>query len=362
MQQGNNLMEERKDIRRKREGEVDLVELLSKLWVERKFILRCCLVGLVVGIIVGFSLPKTYKATMSFAPETEQQVGSGVSSIASMMGVSLNNRVDAIRVDMFPDVVASTPFIYDLFDLQIETKDSLSMTLLDYMKDHQKKPWWSHVIGAPFKALSWFMKKESSGQKEYDVYNLPLSQRNIIAHLSKNIVVNLNKKTGKTTISVSMQDPYVAATVLNAVVDNLKQYMSDYRTSKDRQDVENLTMICEQRRQEYYAAQKAYADFADANKNLVKLNAQAEQLKLQQEMNLAYQVYSQVATNLEGTRIQAEQAKPVFVVINPVMVPLKKSSPSKVKILAVLILLAGACAASWVLMGEEYWNKFKDLQ
>ena len=352
-------MEAHKDIRRKREGEVDMIELLARLWDERVFILRCCIVGLVVGIVVGFSIPKTYRAKMSFAPETEQQVGSGVSSIASMMGVSLNNRVDAIRVDMFPDVVASTPFIHDLFDLQVETKDSLSMTLLDYMSGHQKRPWWSHVIGAPFKVLSWILKKEPVETKEYDVTNLPLSQRNIIAHLSKNIVVNLDKKTGKATISVSMQDPYVAATVLNAVVENLKQYMSDYRTSKDRQDVENLTMICDQRRQEYYAAQKAYADFADANKNLVKLNAQAEKLKLQQEMNLAYQVYSQVATQLEGARIKEQQAKPVFAVVEPVSVPIRKAAPSKSKIMIAFIFMAALLSSIWILWARDQYNEIK---
>ena len=77
-------------------------------------------------------------------------------------------------------------------------------------------------------------------------------------------------------------------------------------------------------------------------------------------MNLAYQVYSQVATQLEGARIQAEQAKPVFVIIDPVTVPIRKTAPSKAKLLVVFTFLAGCCAAGWVLFGEDYWKKFKD--
>ena len=149
------------------------------------------------------------------------------------------------------------------------------------------------------------------------------------------------------------------ATVLNAVLENLKDYMSDYRTSKSRQDVENLSLICEQRKQDYYTAQKAYAQYTDSNKNIVLNSSKAEGQRLQQEMNLAYQVYSQVATQLEGARIKTQQDKPVFAVLKPVSVPMKKAGPSKAKLLVAFTFLAGCCAAAWVLFGEDFWKKFK---
>ena len=77
-------------------------------------------------------------------------------------------------------------------------------------------------------------------------------------------------------------------------------------------------------------------------------------------MNLAYQVYSQVATQLEGARIREQQDKPVFVIINPVTVPLRKTAPSKAKLLLIFTFLAGCCAGTWVLFGEEYWTKLKE--
>ena len=119
-------------------------------------------------------------------------------------------------------------------------------------------------------------------------------------------------------------------------------------------------MICEERKADYYAAQKAYADFVDANKNLVLLRSQADQLVLQQEMQLAYQVYSQVATQLEGARIKEQQAKPVFVVLDPVSIPYKKSAPSKAKILFAFVFLAACISSFWVLAGKDYYKSFKD--
>lgn len=351
------------------EQDIDIMELLAKLWKNRKFILKWCVLGAVVGLIVGFSVPKTYRVSATLAPEMQQRVGSGVSSIASMMGVSLDNSMDAIDYEMYPDVIASTPFLFELLDLNVKTKDGqIDTTLQNYILNHQKSPWWSHVIGAPFKAIGWakdlITADEESEEAEsagLDMYNLPKEERGAIKYLSKNIVVVVDKKTGKTKMSLEMQDPLVAATVLNAVLDNLKAYMSEYRTSKSRQDVENLSKICEERKADYYAAQKAYAQYTDANKNIVQNSTKAEGQRLQQEMNLAYQVYSQVATQLEGARIKVQQAKPVFAVLDPVTVPLKKSAPSKAKLLLIFTFLGGCCAAAWVLFGKDMFAKFKEL-
>ena len=350
------------------EQEIDLMELLSKLWKSRRVIIKWGIIGAVVGLIAGFSIPKTYRVSAMLAPETQQRVGSGVSSIASMMGVSLDNSMDAIDYEMYPDVIASTPFLFELLDLEVKTKDGqVDTTLQNYILKHQKKPWWSHVMGAPFKALGWaisLVKPEEeageSGEVQLEIHNLPKDQRTVIKYLSETIMVSVDKKTGKTQLSLEMQDPLVAYTVMTAVLDNLKNYMSEYRTSKSRQDVANLSKICEERKLEYYAAQQAYAQYTDSNKNIVQNSSKAEGQRLQQEMNLAYQVYSQVATQLEGARVKVQQDKPVFAILKPAVVPLKKAGPSKVKLLIGIAFLAGCCAAAWVLFGKDFWKQLKD--
>lgn len=350
------------------EPEIDIMELLSKLWKNRKMILWWCAVGAVIGIVAGFSIPKTYRASVMLAPETQTRIGSGVSAIASMMGTSLDNSVDAIDCDMYPDVVASTPFLYQILDLQVTTQDGqIDTTLKSYILDHQKSPWWGKVIGAPFKVVDWavgLVKPEEeeavSEGTEVNISNLPKEDRDAIKYLATKINVSVDKKSGKTQMSLEMQDPLVVAAVLEAVVNNLKTYMSDYRTSKARQDVTNLSAICEDRRQDYYIAQRAYADYMDSNKSITRQSALVEKQRLQQEMNLAYQVYTQVATQLEGARIKVQQSKPVFAVINPVTVPLKKAGPSKVKMLVAFAFLFGCCAAAWVVFGKDYWQKLKE--
>jgi capsule polysaccharide export protein KpsE/RkpR len=288
-----------------------------------------------------------------------------------MMGVNLNNSVDAISIEMFPDVVHSIPFIFELFDLPVTFNykgEQMTTSLLEYMKEYQKSPWWTPILRFPFTVIGWCIdlvthgdENEEEGVEEpLNPNNLPKKERRVVKFFADNIMVNVDKKSYKTQMSINMQDPVVVATVMEAITENLKDYMSDYRTSKARQDVENLQVIADLRKADYYKSQQAYADYIDSNKNVIRQSAQAERERLQQEMNLAYQVYSQVATQLEGARIQAEQAKPVFVIIDPVTVPLNSAAPSKSKMLVIFTFLAGCCAAGWVLFGEEYWKKLKE--
>lgn len=345
------------------ESEIDLMEIVSSLWAGRRFLIKCCIIGSVLGLVVAFSIPKRYRASAVIAPETEQKMGNGVSSIASMMGVSMDSSVDAISVGMFPDVVHSVPFVFGLFGLEVETSDgSLHTTLLDYMLEHQRRAWWSYVIGLPGKAAGWLVSlfsEEESVSGDLRMENLPERERGVVEYFRDNLSVVVDKKTGRTELSLEMQDPLVAATVLEAVVSDLKEYMCSYRTSKARQDVENLSVICSERKADYWRAQQAYASYSDANKNVVLHSAQAERERLQQEMSLAYQVYSQVATQLEAARVKEQQAKPVFAVIEPVTVPLRKCAPGRAKILAGFVFLSFCLGAAWELFGRSFWTSLR---
>lgn len=359
--------EKRTALRLGEEQSVDLMGLFSKVWDSRKIIIRWCIIGAVIGLVAGFSIPKTYRVRAILAPETQQRVGSGVSSIASMMGVSLDNSMDAIDVDMYPDVITSTPFLFNLLDLEVRTRDGeVCTSLKDYVVNYQKQPWWSHLTSAPGKAVRWAVglvrpkKEEVAADTVLNIRNLPKEERAAMKYLGSIINVDVDKKTGKTLLALEMQDPDVAATVLESVLENLKTYMSDYRTSKSRQDVDNLTKICEERKQEYYEAQKAYAQMTDNNRNVVLNSTKADLQRMQQEVNLAYQVYSQVATQLEGARIKVQQSKPVFVVLEPVTVPMKKAGPSKSKLLILFTFMAGCCAFAWVLFGKDMWNNIRN--
>ena len=74
---------------------------------------------------------------------------------------------DAVYPQLYPDVVSSVPFITSLFDVEVETKeDGRKFTVKQYMEDETKAPWWSAILGFPFKVLGAIMASdEEEGEK-----------------------------------------------------------------------------------------------------------------------------------------------------------------------------------------------------
>ena len=116
----------------------------------------------------------------------------------------------------------------------------------------------------------------------------------------------------------------------------------------------------ESSREEYYALQKKLAVFLDANKNIALQSVEIEKTRLENEVNLAYQIYSQVASQLM-TQTKMQEAKPAFAVLEPATVPLQPSGTSRKMILMAVTFVAIILTAGWKLLGEELWGKTKDL-
>lgn len=350
------------------EQEIDLLELALKVWAERKFILKACGCAVIVGLVIAFSIPKEYTATATIAPEiSDGKSGGGLSSLAAMAGLNMNTSsgADAIYPDLYPDIVASTPFITGLFDVHVQDlKAKVDTTLYCYLDEYQRAPWWSMVISAPFKALGWTLslfKDEETGEGDgkLDPFHLTNDESAIAAALSKRIGISVDKKTGLTTLTVTMQDARISACLTDTVLSRLQDYITEYRTTKARKDFQFQQGLFERKKKEYEKAQDEYAKFADANKNIILLSYRAEQERLENEMRLAYNVYTSVAQQLQMSEAKVQEITPVYTVVEPATIPIKASKPSKPMILIGIVFLTGVGCVGWILFGRGLWAGLK---
>ena len=203
-------------------------------------------------------------------------------------------------------------------------------------------------------------EEEETGETTINPFHLTYEQASTVAGLKQAIVANVDKKTGVTTVSVTMQDPLVAAIITDTVVVKLKEHITKYRVSKAVDDCKYWEQLNEQRKNEYYAKQKDYAAYIDANKNVILQSVRIEQERLQSEMNLAYQVYSNVATQLQTAKAKVQEAKPVFAVVEPASVPLRPSGISSKMMLIGIVFLSVTAAAVWILFGVDLWKNLKE--
>ena len=353
------------------EIEIDLMGLLRKIIGIRKQIYKAAGIGLLIGIIVAISIPKQYTVEVTLSPEMGNNKGGSFSGLAASFlgsGVTTGDGTDALNASLSADIVSSTPFLLELSNMKIPVSGSEEISLSSYLNE-ESSPWWGYVIGFPGMVIggikSLFTKDEDESKfiDKTSLGTIELSQKESqkIESLKRKIAASIDKKTSMTTVSVTLQHPKVAAIVADSVVKKLQEYIIDYRTSKSKEDCLYLAKLFKERQQEYYEAQKKYADYMDSHDNIILQSVRTEQERLQNDMSLAYQVYSQVASQLQVARAKVQEEKPVFAVIEPAVVPLYPSGVSRKAYVLTFAFLSVCIVIFWKLFGENILNKFKEV-
>ena len=153
------------------EMEIDLMEYARKLWAARKLLLKVAGIAVMVGVVIALTTPKQYTASVTLAPESSKGGGGGLSGIASMLGVgglSMGSDADALNIQLYPDIVSSTPFILDLMDTPVKTIDEEQpdTTLVGYLKEYTSSSLMGTVMSLPFKAIGGIMSLFKSEEEE----------------------------------------------------------------------------------------------------------------------------------------------------------------------------------------------------
>ena len=357
--------------RKDEEIEIDLMDILRKIIAIRKTIYKAAGIGLIIGIIVAISIPKQYTVTVTLSPEMGTAKGGGLSGLAASFlgtGATMADGSDALNPSLSADIVSSTPFLLELLSMNVsvDSKEGEKITLESYL-DTLSSPWWSYITGLPGMVIGCVklffpddnqngkMDKEKKGtleltRKEYDKVNA----------LKNSILATIDKKTAITSVSVTLQNPKVTAVVVDSVVYKLQEYIIRYRTFKAKEDCAYLERLFKERQEEYYTTQKKYAIYVDTHDNLILQSIRAEQERLQNDMNLAYQVYSQVANQLQVARAKVQEEKPVFAVVEPAVVPLQSSGTGRKTYVIIFVFLAVVVTIGWKLFVKDLWRSLKD--
>ena len=352
------------------EMEIDFMDILRKLITIRKTLYKAAGIGLIIGIIVALSIPKQYTVQVTLSPEMGNSKGNnGLAGLAASFlgsGATVGDGSDALNASLSSDIVSSTPFLLELFEINVPAvnKDE-NITLISYL-DTQSSPWWNYILGMPgmviggVKSLFTDDNEENTADRmKSGTISLTKEEKEKIDALKKKISATVDKKTAITNVSVTLQDPKVAAVVADSVVHKLQECIIGYRTSKAKEDCIYLEKLFKERQDEYYTAQKKYATYVDTHDNLILQSVRAEQERLQNDMSLAYQVYSQVATQLQVARAKVQEEKPVFAIVEPAVVPQQPSGTGKKAYVILFIFLAVAVTAGWKLWVKDILVKLK---
>ena len=357
---------------------IDWAGMIAKLLNNWKYILIVTLIFGVLGACVALSKKKQYTVNITLAPEIDAKMTTSTSrlkSIASMFGLgnaSTGSGTDAVNFMVFPEVCHSTPFLTGLFDVPVtptlskkDRKEGKKPTLTTLYKfitkeDEPKtglKVWIGGIISSIFSHDD--EEEEMPGDKPLDVSHLTKAEAGVVRYLAKSIGVDVDKKTGITSLVVSLEDPMVVTAIADTVCQRLQDYVTEYRTKKAKQDLEYYTKIAYRAKQNLVDAQTAYSQSVDFDHSVILQTIKSEKQRLQSEANLAQQVYEQMEQQRVFAKAKVQELKPAFAVIQPATMPLRPSGTSRKMIVLAFMFVGFVAASVWKLFLKDFLSNLK---
>ena len=347
------------------EDEIDLLELAKTIWNKRMFILKIVGIGAFLGVIVALLSPKEYKSTSTLMPEYSTESQGGASSLLSqyggllgISGGSYNSNSNAIRVDLYPNIVQSTNFQMQLMQQPFYFSDiDTTATLFEYYTELNSAGVLGFVaeytIGLPGKILGAILPKKElmtsvpGSSEESLVLNLSKDEFGVISTLRQKITASLDEESGIVSVTVTLPDNVAAAAVTEYTIRELTEYLTEYRTEKVLRD---LTFVEEQlatAEVRFEAAQLALAEFRDSNQGNLSARAQTDEQRLNSEYQIAFNLYNGLTQQYEEAKLKVQETTPVFKTLEPVQVPINDET-SEATILIVFIMLSGIGSIGWI--------------
>lgn len=335
---------------KERGDEIDLVELINTIRSNRRFIIRATAVFFLLGGIIAFTSKVEYEATSKLMPESQNggiQDLNGLGGLAGLAGINLTELAgeNALTPDLYPEIVRSTPFVDQLIRTPVyfEREDTI-ISSLTYFRDFERPSLTEllleYTIGLPGKIKSIFVSDEQN-LEDRGMIRYSKDDWSIIESYMERLTVEVDSKTGIIIVNTEMPDPVAAAKVTEFIVDKLTIEIINYKIEKAKVNKDFIDERFQEVKSEYEQKQELVARYADQNRNLSNSLIRAEYKRLQNEMEIAFEVYKGMASQLEQAKIKVKEETPVFTVLEPVKIPEQKSKPRRLVII-ILFTIVGA--------------------
>lgn len=358
--------EENKNTVEPEESSIDFRKLFQDILKHKWLYVIVMVLTFVVAALLSLSVPNYYNCTVLLSPEMSGSKSTGgLAAMASSFGINLPTSggvgSEALFPTLYPELVNSSDFKISLFPVPVtiegkkKGEPSRTMSYYDYLKDEQKEPWWGKVLAAPSKLMQKLRSKgeETEGDDTLDPFRLTKEQAEIVKAINEKVTCDVDKKTMVISINVTDQDPVICATMADSVKCRLQEFITDYRTTKARIDLEYNKKICEEAKERYDKARNAYAGYADANQNVILQSVRQRQAALENEMQLQYNAYMQAAGQMLQAEAKVQEETPAFTTLQSATVPVKKAGPSRSKICLAFVFLAFLAVTAWVFYKED---------
>jgi len=271
-----------------------------------------------------------------------------------MAGINFGGGVDAIGPDLYPKVVSSNAFVVGLLNAQVTTVDgSVSTDYLTYVREYMRRPWWGWI-------KVWFSRlmKKINPQPVFTTHDpsdgginptrMSREDELVVEAFKSTIGCVMDEKTGIIDVTFRAQDPLVAKTMVDSITAQLQQFITEYRTGKAKNDLEYYRALEVETRQSYDRTLRAYARYCDSHKGSLLQAYQSEMERLENDMQIAMNAYTQVKQQVQMAEAKVQEKTPAFTIVESASVPNRHASPRKMLMTLGWIFLGFVATAGWI--------------
>ena len=345
--------------------EIDLIALVKTTWQGRKTIIWSVIACMAIGVFIAFTSPDVYTVNTIMVPQIQSQDSrmGGLSSLAAMAGFSLNDMTKStqdLSPLVYPEIVKSLPFHLEIMNAKYDFNGIASpLNLIQFYQDYYDPGILAAVkkysIGLPgllLKAIRPSKTPVASG-KEIKLLTITPQERGIHNMLYGQLTLLVDSKNGFLTLTVEAPEAIATAQIAQKAQQVLQDRITEYKIDKAKQNLSFVQSRFDEKKREFEQSQERLARFRDRNLNLGSAMARTDEERLSGEYQIAFNVFSELAKQLENAKIKVKEETPVFAIIQPVSVPLERSSPKKAMIMIIWIFLGGIFGVGWV-FGKQY--------
>lgn len=349
---------------------IDILPLLANLYKHKWLVLITTFIFGVIGIITAFTADRDYTASEVVVPEQEQDMKSSLmNSLSSFMDLTsaTGSEEGAYNVTIFPEMATSKPFLASLLTVKVmpseknkirKARNKKEFTLYDYYTDPSRITFSDKIMGGIKKALSSEKAEPKGDINKIDNTHYTKEQEDLISSLGKKVDIVINKKTGITTISFTSDDPAVSQQIADTISCRLQAMVINYKTLKAKEKLKYYTKISDEARTRLIRLQKKYAAAADENFFVELQSIKSNIDRIEQDAILAQDAYNTIEKQRISSLMEVQDAKPVFVVLEPASYPNKANSGRATKV--ILYTLIGFILSSvYAIFGEQIRENMK---
>lgn len=351
------------------EDEIDLVELLKKVYKEKKLILKYSIIAAFVGVVFALLQPNKYTSSTTFIPQLSSDIETGKSSLsglASLAGINLGGMEGSLEFPptLYPQVVESVPFKLNLLSSKLQINNS-ELTLREYILSNKNNSFIhsieKYTIGLPSLILGFFKSDESISNFS-SIYALTEEDHKLFKELYNIFSLSINEKEGFITMSFTDENKNIAPQVVQSAKTLLQEKIIEFKIKSSKELLEYTQEQYNEKKLNFEILQDERAIFVDNNINISSSLFQNKLSRIESELNIAQTVVQQLASQVEQAKLQVNKDTPVFTTIKPVIVPFKKSAPTRSVIVIVFVFLGFMLSSGYVLLKEPAIEILKSIK